>query len=131
MTLTHAQITRLTALLDKRYRALVAEVRAEVERSEGEDSVDLFERDPADEADQSVSDLQADLNLTLIDRHAGELRDIELARTRIREGCFGRCVDCDEDIDVKRLLACPTAKRCAACQQQRERTYVHAETPTL
>ena len=106
------------------------EVRDALEKSENQQYVELIDRVPADIGDQSVADALADLSLALIDRHIQELRDIEAARW-IKDGGFGNCIDCGEEIAVERLLAYPTAKRCLLCQQKRERTYVHEGTPTL
>lgn len=73
----------------------------------------------------------ADLNLAIVDRHVLKLRDIEAARARIADRTYGACVDCGDDIAPERHRAWPTAKRCHACQQQRERTVSHEGTPTL
>lgn len=42
---------------------------------------------------------------------------IEEAEQRIREGGYGICVDCNEPIAYERLLALPTAIKCAACER--------------
>jgi len=131
MPLTHAQIARLDASLGKRHQALLEEVRDELEKSENQQYVELIGRSPADSGDQSVGDMLADLNLGIIDRHIQEIRDIEAARARIEKRAFGTCIECSADIGFERLLAYPTAKRCLACQQHRERTYAHAGTPKL
>jgi RNA polymerase-binding transcription factor DksA len=57
----------------------------------------------------------------MIDRHLDEIRRLGDARTRIENGTFGVCIDCNDKIAYRRLAANPTAVRCAACQQQRER----------
>ena len=53
-----------------------------------------------------------------IDRH--RLHDIERAQQRLAQGRYGICADCGEDIAADRLLALPTALRCAACQERAE-----------
>jgi len=131
MALSQAQLGRLTRQLGKRYESLLAEVRDEVEKTEDQRYIELIGQVPADIGDQSVGDALADLNLAIIDRHVQELRDIEAAKARIKERRFGTCIDCGGEIGYERLLAYPTAKRCLSCQQQRERTYAHAGTPTL
>ena len=131
MTLSRFQLSKLALRLDKRYASLLEEVRDALEKSENQQYVELIGRVPADIGDQSVGDALADLNLAIIDRHVGELRDIEAARARMRDGGFGTCVECGAEIGYDRLLAYPTAKRCFACQQQRERVYAHQGTPTL
>ena len=52
-----------------------------------------------------------------------ELQDIGAARKRMEEGTYGRCADCGQEIDYRRLIAYPTAYRCALCQGVRERTF--------
>jgi len=131
MTLSRFRLARIALLLDRRYASLLEDVRDALEKSEKHQYIELIGREPADIGDQSVADALADLELTTIDRHVEELRDIEGARARVRERSFGICAACGADIDYDRLLAYPTAKRCFACQQQRERVYAHGGTPTL
>jgi RNA polymerase-binding protein DksA len=53
-------------------------------------------------------------------RDAAELRDIEAALTRLRQGSYGECVDCGVDIAPARLEAQPAAARCIECQSAYE-----------
>lgn len=131
MSLSQTQLANLVRQLEERHAALLEEVRAALETSENLQYVELLDRAPADLGDQSVADALADLNLTFVDRHIRELRDIEAAKARIGDRSYGKCVDCGDDIAPERLRAWPTAKRCHACQQQRERTYSHQGTPRL
>jgi RNA polymerase-binding protein DksA len=131
MALTQEQLAELVRILDRRYEALLEDVRDELEKSENQQYVELLGRTPADIGDESVADALADLNLARIDRQIRDLRDIETARGRITGARFGLCTDCGAEIGFERLLAYPTAKRCLACQHQRERTHAHEGTPTL
>jgi len=131
MALSKTQLSELAGRLDQRYATLLEEVRDALEKSENQQYVELIDRVPADIGDQSVGDALADLSLALIDRHIQEIRDIDATRARIKDGRFGICAGCGDEIGFERLLAYPTAKRCLACQQQRERTYAHEGTPTL
>jgi DnaK suppressor protein len=131
VALTKAQFAKLERTLDTQYQSLLEEVRDALEHSENQQYVELIDRAPADIADQATGDALADLNLTIIDRHVREIRDIEATRMRLREGGVGECIDCGTDIGFERLYACPTAKRCLDCQQQHERTYAHEGNPTL
>ncbi|MBK5105736.1 MAG: TraR/DksA family transcriptional regulator [Burkholderiales bacterium] len=131
MALTKAQFAKLERTLDKQYLSLLEEVRDALEHSENQQYVELIDRAPADIADQATGDALADLNLTIIDRHVREIRDIEATRLRLGEGGVGECIDCGTDIGFERLLACPTAKRCLDCQRQHERTYAHEGNPSL
>lgn len=131
MALSKARLSELEARLDRRHDVLLEEVREALENSENQQYVELIDHAPADIGDQSVGDMLADLSLALIDRHIREIRDIEAARARIKEGGFGTCDDCGVEIAVERLLAYPTAQRCILCQEQHERNYAQAGTPTL
>jgi DnaK suppressor protein len=131
VTLTHTQASRIESKLDKQYKALIEEVRDELDNSENQQYVELIDRSPADRGDQATGDALADLNLAIIDRHIRKIRDIEATRKRIKDGSFGACVDCGGDIGFERLLAYATAKRCFTCQRQHEKTYAHDANPTL
>lgn len=131
MALSRTQILELTKRLDGRYNSLLEEVRVEIEESENQQYIELIGRVPADIGDQSIGDALADLNLAIIDRHIQELRDIDAAKSRIKNRSYSVCIACGDDIALERLLAYPTARRCLLCQRQRERTYAHEATPTL
>ena len=131
MSLSQTQLSGLVRLLEERYVALLEEVRGELEKSENLQYIELLDRVPADIGDQSMADALADLNVAIVDRHIRELRDIEAARARVADRTYGVCVDCGDDIALERLRAWPTAKRCHACQQQRERTFSQEGTPRL
>jgi DnaK suppressor protein len=46
---------------------------------------------------------------------------VENALARIREGSFGECQNCGNDINAKRLEAVPWTKFCIECQEKMER----------
>lgn len=131
MALSQSRLSKLKTSLDRNYKSLLEEVRDSLEKTENQQYVELIGRTPTDTGDAAIGDALADLNLAMIDRHIREIRDIEAAMARIKEGSFGTCIDCGEDIAFERLLAYPTAKRCLVCQQQREKIYAHDGTPKL
>ena len=77
--------------------------------------------DLADETDQTSVELESAMRMRLRNREALFLKKIEESLSRIEDGTFGRCIDCEEDIDVKRLEARPTATLCVGCKEERER----------
>lgn len=131
MTLSRNRQTELARILDAQYARLLEEVRDALEKSENQQYVELIDRSPPDIGDQSVGDALADLNLAMIDRHVRQIREIDVARTRLRAGNFGSCVDCGGEIPFARLEAYPTAQRCFACQEQHERTYAGGRIATM
>jgi DnaK suppressor protein len=49
------------------------------------------------------------------------LQMVDNALTRIREGTFGECISCGEEINSKRLEAVPWTRHCIACQEKLEK----------
>lgn len=45
------------------------------------------------------------------------LREIIDAQDRLTDGVYGRCAECEKEIEAKRLVANPAATCCLACQQ--------------
>lgn len=128
--LTKAQIKRLTAALDQRYRLLAEEVQAELERSGESNYIDLA-GGVHDTADESMADLLSDLSAESVHRQINEMRAIEQALRRVREGEYGACVECGADIGFERLLAYPTAARCITCQTHKEKMFGGNSRPSL
>jgi len=54
-------------------------------------------------------------------RAVGELRQISAARERLLDGTYGRCLDCREDIDLRRLMLQPATSHCMDCANRLER----------
>jgi DnaK suppressor protein len=75
----------------------------------------------ADALDQIQHAVERELALGTLARESAGLRDARAALRRIDEGVFGTCLDCDEDINLKRLAAVPWATRCIACQDHADR----------
>jgi RNA polymerase-binding transcription factor DksA len=66
-----------------------------------------------------------------MDRQVGELRDIQHALGRMKEGSYGQCTDCGEDIGLARLEVQPAASRCVRCQDRHEHGSGHGAGPRL
>ncbi|MEW6119709.1 MAG: TraR/DksA C4-type zinc finger protein [Pseudomonadota bacterium] len=129
--LNPAQTEALAALLKAQYQDVLNEVRSEFDNAGEQHRIDLLNREPGDSGDESLANALADFNVARFDRQIHALRDIEAAMQRARSGDFGTCMDCGADIGYERLLAYPTAKRCIACQQRREREYAQLGHPKL
>jgi DnaK suppressor protein len=129
--LTQSQLDQLTRKLKERYQALLREVREELDNSGNQHRIDLLNNEPGDTGDESLANALADFNLTILDRHIDEIRDIEAALQRVKNGEYGVCIDCGDDVDFTRLQAYPTAKRCIVCQEQREKQYAQEGHPKM
>lgn len=129
--LTPSQIDQLVTQLKADYQVLLSEVRDELQNAGEQHRIDLLNNEPGDSGDESMASALADFNLTIVDRQVQGLRDIELAFQRIKNGEYGLCIDCGDDVPFNRLQAYPSAKRCIVCQQKREREYVQAGHPKM
>jgi DnaK suppressor protein len=46
---------------------------------------------------------------------------VDGALDRIRDGAFGQCISCGEEINPKRLEAVPWTRHCIECQEKAEK----------
>lgn len=118
--LTRAEIDRFKRRLTQRREELVRIIRDGLIETRQSDYVNLAAQ-VHDAGEESVADLLTDLNVSRLTRETEELRDIEAALTRMRDGSYGTCVDCGGIVGAARLDAHPTAKRCADCQARHEK----------
>jgi DnaK suppressor protein len=72
-------------------------------------------------ADEAEIMRQNDVRLAQIEVDRQGLSEIEQPHQHMAEARYGICAGCGEDIPRERLLAQPTAIRCAACQAAGER----------
>ena len=99
-----------------RFRAALTARVAELERVTRHRDAITVERS-ADQLDEIQAALQRTLAVCNLDREFNQLRDARAALRRIREGTFGTCQECEEDIHPKRLAAVPWATFCIRCQE--------------
>jgi len=77
--------------------------------------------DRADEIDQASVNSEHSITMRLRNREALYLKKIQDALNRIKDGSFGECINCGENIEFKRLMARPTASLCILCKEEEEK----------
>lgn len=82
---------------------------------EGSSESEGEEADPEDAADNIE---QLATNVPLVADLERRHKDIVLAMKKLREGTYGTCEECGEEIDVDRLEANPAARTCFTHAQQ-------------
>ena len=70
--------------------------------------------------DQASEERDRELDLLLSDRERGKLLQIDDAFARLKEGTYGLCEECGEQINPKRLRIVPFARTCVDCQTDKE-----------
>ncbi|MBO9650870.1 MAG: TraR/DksA family transcriptional regulator [Variovorax sp.] len=114
--LSEKQLASLRKKLDRREAELSAEL-ASINNEAMEESAHL----PPLEAGDTLDQAEARTHETIRDgealRDALELRRIADARARMRNGSYGRCIDCGTQIPRERLEVQPSSERCVPCQR--------------
>jgi DnaK suppressor protein len=81
----------------------------------------VAEEDLSDETDLASSLIQQQLTCTIRDREYVKLRRIDAALDRLDEGTYGHCLECEEEIGMKRLENQPWAELCITHAEEKER----------
>jgi DnaK suppressor protein len=108
---SHNELARFKLILEARV--------VELERGLGRRDGIAIEQSP-DQLDEMQRASECDLAICNIDRGSRQLRDVRAALRRIHDGSFGVCEECEEKIQLKRLIAIPWASLCIHCQQARD-----------
>lgn len=120
-TLTAAERRTLATQLEARRRLLRAELQAKLNTQDNPALLGLQNR-MQETDDWAVADLETALDVAEIARDAAELREVEAALVRMKDGTYGACLECGQPIPYARLAANPSAPRCIACQEKLEAT---------
>ncbi len=109
-------------LLEKREEILkeIKDIAKESSKSLKEASGDLsgYSYHIADMASDSY-DREFSLNIASAEQEV--VYEIDEALKRINDGKYGKCVECNKKIPVRRLKALPHAKLCIQCQSKEEK----------
>jgi DnaK suppressor protein len=105
----------LRTILEDRRREIQSEVQTRMKdvRADGLTGV-------VDDVETSESDIQDEIEFALIQMKAETLHRINEALERLEEGTYGRCFECGDEIEPRRLRALPFAVRCKDCEEARE-----------
>lgn len=114
---THQQIKEK---FEKEKERLEAQLSSFAKRS-SKNSDDYDARFPqfGDKDDENAAEVETySTNLTLERTLESALRDINKALGRMKDGTYGVCKYCNENIDPKRLMARPTSTSCINCKKR-------------
>jgi DnaK suppressor protein len=107
----------LRTILEDHRRELVNDVQV---RIRGVRTDSAKEREVLDEGELSDSDVQDDIEFSLLQMKAATLSRIDAALRRLTEGGYGHCAECGTRIASARLRALPFAARCKDCEEANE-----------
>ena len=104
----------------KRLEERQQSLRKAVSRTEEDGRV--ADQDTAqDIADRAASSYTKEFLFSQSNNDRQLLQMVETALLRIREGAFGECVSCGNEINAKRLEAVPWTRYCIECQEKLEK----------
>jgi DnaK suppressor protein len=69
-------------------------------------------------ADSAQSTAERNKVLAVVERLRENLRDVDVALSKIEKGTYGVCERCGEPISPERLEAIPYARLCVSCKQK-------------
>src|SRR5262245_30729868 len=95
---------------------LLAERSLLIEKLKGNDhSVD--DSETPDPVDLAVRNYSKNVMLAVSENESRQLALIDEAITRVEDKEYGQCLNCEKDIQAKRLAAIPWARYCLDCQE--------------
>jgi len=110
---------KLRKLLIQKREDIVKEAKTEIKKYVSGEKRQLVET-VLDDGDLSVIDLSEDISLKQLSTHRETLLKIDTALAKLKEGTYGTCEECDDEISVERLRILPFAIYCRDCQEKKE-----------
>jgi DnaK suppressor protein len=104
----------------KRLETRQQELRRTVNRNQADGRVADEDTAAADIADRAASSYTKEFLFSQSNNERALLQMVDKALARIREGSFGECVHCGNEINAKRLEAVPWTRHCIECQEKLE-----------
>ena len=103
----------------KRLIAKQEELQRQVSKSE-QDGRQIDEDTTQDIADKAANSYTKEFLFHQSDDNRRILQLVSEALDRLKNGSYGHCVACQEEVQVKRLEAVPWARHCIECQEKQE-----------
>jgi len=108
-------LSKFKKLLETEHQRLAISIKTAIK-----EELVIPQEEMADETDLAASELAQGLQFKLRDRERQLISKIESALSRIEDGSFGTCLDCEEPIERRRLEARPVSTLCIACKEREE-----------
>ena len=103
----------------KRLLAKQEELQRQVSKTE-QDGRQIDEDTTQDIADKAANSYTKEFLFHQSDDNRRILQLVSEALDRLKNGSYGHCVACQEEVQVKRLEAVPWARHCIECQEKQE-----------
>ena len=110
----------------KRLETRQQDLRRTVNRTQA-DGRSADEDTAQDIADRAASSYNKEFLFHQSNNERNLLQMVESSLDRIRQGNFGQCISCGEEINSKRLEAVPWTRYCINCQEKMEKGQLEAQ----
>lgn len=107
-----------------RFRKILKARQSELEGAIRNRDAIVIEINP-DSIDQISHTTERELAVDKLERESSQLRAVRAALSRIQDGTYGICFDCEEKISPQRLAAVPWTRSCLTCQEAADRAGTH------
>ncbi|MEQ1646937.1 MAG: TraR/DksA family transcriptional regulator [Pyrinomonadaceae bacterium] len=94
---------------------LLAEREILIRKLKGSD-LSIDDSETPDPVDLAVRNYSKNVQLAVSENESKQLTLIDEALLRLEDGEYGTCLNCEKDINPKRLAAIPWARYCLDCQ---------------
>lgn len=108
-------LLRFTALFEDEKRKLYFNARIL------DEDLNISRDEMKDEIDFTSTEMQQAMKMRLRSRESLYLKKVNEALQRIKNGTFGECEDCGDQIEIRRLNARPITTLCLGCKEEEER----------
>ena len=111
---------RKLEVFKKRLEERQRELRHTMNRA-AQDGRDADLESAQDIADRAANSYNKEFLFSQSNNERQLLQMVDGALDRIREGTFGECISCGQEINAKRLEAVPWTRHCIECQEKLEK----------
>jgi DnaK suppressor protein len=111
--------------LEQRQQDLRRTLSRNVQDGRAADSEDTAQ----DVADKAANSYTKEFLFSQSSNDRALLARVEEALGRIRDGSFGECINCGNEVNAKRLEAVPWARYCISCQEKIEQGQIQEVRP--
>lgn len=95
------------------------EILSKIQTSKEEEEVTVSNR--GDYVDIATDGFAHELSYMFEERDKEKLKLIDETLESIKQGTYGECIECGDEIEFERLLALPFARLCLDCKAREER----------
>jgi DnaK suppressor protein len=121
---------KLQKILQERKKKILADLHDQIYEKLGKEYRSEFDRG-MDSGDVSFVDLLQSVGVKLVDIRQDELIKMDAAERKLKDGTYGICEECGDEISEERLAAIPFAIRCLKDEERYEQTKIHGRGPTM